>query len=190
MRDCMYYFPNAKKLIFKDSLSGTNNSIAPFLIRIIPLQQLTSLIIECHRFSFIQVIELLQFTPNIRTLKFETMPLFKSDDISIQQSGIFRFVSIINNIKNVTFKGKCTFERLKLLVTLCPRVQILTIYTFMKDMESIILFLLGRTNHLVSLNFTKASKHYFRHLNALIKSGKLPRDYILKHINSTLYLWW
>ena len=194
MINCTYHFPNATKLTLEDGFSTTHDSIAIILSRIIPLKQLTNLVVECHHLSFMKVIDLLHFAPNIHTLIFETMPFYKNDYMSIQQSEIFQLVSSKNTITNVTFEGRCTLKKLKLLVALCPRVQHLTIYALMEDMELMIRFLLDGTNqntsHLISLCFSGATLVYFRNLDALVKSEILPRDCMLKHGDSKLHLWW
>jgi hypothetical protein len=190
---CMHYFPNVTKLNFENRFSTTRDSIPIILSRIIPLKQLTKLGIECNHFSFIKMIQLLSFTPNIHTLTITSMPLYKNDYLSIQENETFRLVSNTNTIKDVTFKEKCTSEKLKLLVALCPRVQHLTINIFLKDMESIARFLLEKNNqntaHLLLLCFSRASTNYFQNLEALIKSGTLASGSMLKLVDSKLYLW-
>jgi len=182
------------ELTFEDSFSTNHTSVAIILNRIIPLKQLTKLVIKCHYFSFKKLIELLYFTPNIRVLVFESMPFYKNDFMSIEQSEKFRLVSNTNNIIDVTFTDKCTLEKLKLILALCPRLQYLTINTLVRDLESITRFLLDKTNqntrHLFSLCFSQAYNNWFEKLEALIKSETLLNDYILKLIDSKLYLWW
>jgi hypothetical protein len=140
------YFPNATELTFEDGFSTTRDSIETNLNRIIPLKQLTKLVIECHHFSFIKMIDLLSFTPNMHTLIFTSMLFDTNDYMSIEQSETFRFVSNTNMISDVTFEERCTLEKLRLLVTLCPRLQHLTIQTCLKNLKPMIRFLLERTN--------------------------------------------
>ncbi|CAF0925380.1 unnamed protein product [Rotaria sp. Silwood1] len=189
------YFPNATELTFESGFSTTHESIANMLRRIIPLEQLSILVLECHYFSFIKLIELLRFIPNIDTLIFKSMPFYRNNCISIQQTETFRLVSNKNRITNVTFKEVCTLEKLRLLVALCPRLQSLTIKIHMKDLESITRFLLENntkenTDHLCSLCFSAASTKWFEKLDILIKSEILLDVYNLKLVGSNLYLWW
>jgi hypothetical protein len=178
----------------EDGFSTTRNSIGTILSRIIPLKQLTKLVIECHHFSFIKMIDLLSFTPNIHTLIFESMPFYRNDYISIEQSETFRFVSNTNMITDVTFKERCSLEKLRLLLALCPRLQYLTIQTFMKDLGPMTRFLLERTNqntrHLFSLCFLRAYNNWYEKLRTLINSETLLDDYMLKLLGAKLYLWW
>lgn len=57
--NCMKYFPNATERIFKEDFTINRTSIASTLNRIIPLKQLTKLVIDYHNFSFYISIELL-----------------------------------------------------------------------------------------------------------------------------------
>jgi len=192
--NCRNYFSNATELTFKDCFSPTRASVATILNRIISLKQLTKLVIECHRFSFKKMIELLHFTPSIHTLVFESMPFYKSDYTSIEQSETFQLVSMTNIITDLTFTRKCTLEKLKLFVALCPRLQYLTINTLVRDLESITRFLLDKTNpntgHLYSLCFLRAYKNRVQKLDTLIKSKTLLDNYMLKQVGRELYLLW
>lgn len=194
--NCMQYFPNAIELTFRKDFTSTCASVSTILNRIVPLQQLTKLAIECHYFSFKKMIELLCYTPNIRTLKFKSMPSYQkaNDYTSVEQMETFRLVSNTNNITNVTFTGKCILEKLKLLLALCPRLQHLTIDTCATNLESITQFLLDKTNentrHLCSLCFLTVCDSSLEQLDTFIKSESLLDDYTLKLANYKLYLSW
>jgi hypothetical protein len=194
MMNCTHYFPNAAELTLKDGFSTTRSSLAFILNRIIPLNQLTKLVIECHHFSFKKLIELLRFTPHLHTLIFKSMPFYKNDYMSIEESETFRVVSNTNMITEVTFTDQCTLEKLQLLLTLCPRVQHLTINTLVRNLDSITRFLLNKTNpkthRLCLLCFSRATSNWLEKLDALIKSETLIDDYTLKLIGSKLYICW
>lgn len=191
---CTNYFPNVIELTFKEGFSTSRTSLPTILHDIIPLKQLTQLIIQCHHFSFKKIIDLLRFTPNIHTLTFESMPFYKDDYASIEQSESFQLISNINTITHVTFKDKCTLAKLQLLVGLCPRVQHLSINTLILIVEPITRFLLDKTNpntqHLYSLHFSRACRSWSERLDLLIKSETLLNDYKLKSTGSNLHLWW
>ncbi len=192
--DCVNYFSNATKLTFENNFSTTRDSIPTTLNRIIPLKQLTQLVIKCHHFSLVRLIELLSSTPNIHTLIFESMPFYKNDYTTIQENENFRLLSSTNIMRDVTFKEKCTLEKLKILVALCPRVQHLTIYTFLKDMQSITRFILKKpnqnTDNLHSLCFLRASVNYSQNFETLVTREALISDYMLKLVGSKLSAWW
>ncbi|CAF5128924.1 unnamed protein product, partial [Rotaria sp. Silwood1] len=81
-------FPNATKLTFCETFEVSRDLIAMDLNRFLPLQQLTKLTIECHHFSFEQLIELLQFTPNVHVLKLDSILLYRTNSLSIQQNDL------------------------------------------------------------------------------------------------------
>jgi hypothetical protein len=194
MMNCIHYFPNAAELTFKDGFSTTRTSLSSILNRIIPLNHLTKLVIECHHFSFKKMIELLRFTPHLHTLIFESMPFYKNDYMSIEESETFRLVSNTNAITEVTFTDKCTLEKLQLLLTLCPRVQHLTINTLVRNLDSITRFLLNKTNpntrRLCLLCFSRATSNWLDKLDSLISSETLIDDYTLNLVDSKLYICW
>jgi hypothetical protein len=152
-------FANATELALGDTFNIPRESIATSLHRIIPLKQLSKLNVNCHRFPFEQVIELLHVTPNIHTLKLDSILLYRTDSVSIQQNDIFRLVSNTNTIINVTIDKESTLDKIQLLVALFPRLQYLTINLYEKDWESIARFLLlklnDNTRHLSSLCVSK-----------------------------------
>ncbi|CAF3384832.1 unnamed protein product [Rotaria socialis] len=192
--NCMNYFPNVTELTVAYGFSTNSHSFSTILNRIIPLKQLSKLVLECHHISFMKLIELLRFTPNIRALVFQSMPFYRDDYISIQQSETFRLVSTTNKITNVTFKDASTLEKTRLLIALCPQLQYLSIKTRMKYLESITRLLLKSTNkntgHLCSLCFLETSNRWFANVSDLIISEMLLDDYMLKLVDSKLYLWW
>ncbi|CAF3999166.1 unnamed protein product, partial [Rotaria sordida] len=88
--NCTNYFPNVITLTFEVDFCTTQISVISILNHILPLKQLTKLVIECHYFSFMKMIELLSFTPNLHTLIFKSMPSHRNDYTSIQQNRIFQ----------------------------------------------------------------------------------------------------
>ena len=188
------FFPSAAKLTSEGEFSITRDSIVNMFNGIILLKQLTKLVNKCNHFSFIKMMELLCFTPNVHTLLLKSMPFNGNVYTSIRQSETFRLAFSISTITNVTFEEKCTLEKLQLLVVLCPRPQNLTINTCTEGLESIILFLLERTNHntlhLLSLCFLRLNDNWSEKLNTLIKSETVLNNYLLKLFNHKLYLCW
>jgi hypothetical protein len=118
----------------------------------------------------------------------------KDDYVSIQQSEDFQLVSNRNTIQNVICDVACNLEQIKLLVALCPQLNSLTMNRRTRDLESIVRFLLDRTNantgHLCLLCFSRAWNNWCDKLDQLIKSETLLNDYTLKQIDWNLYLWW
>ncbi|CAF0784327.1 unnamed protein product [Adineta steineri] len=191
---CKYYFPNVTTLTFKDGFKNTQNSIAFNVNRVFPLKQLTKLIIQCDYLSLTKLIELLHWTPHIHTLEFESMPLYGVTYNSTQHNQLFQLVSSRNIIRNVTFKRRCTFEKLQILVALFPQTQHLTVNIQAKDLKSCVRFLLEKTNrntrNLYSICLAWVSANWVAKLKMLIDSEKLLDNYTLKLFDMDLYLWW
>ncbi|CAF1326299.1 unnamed protein product [Adineta steineri] len=192
--NCKYYFPNATTLTLQNKLSRTYNLISVNLSRVIPLKQLTKLVIESNPISLTKLIELLRCTPHIHTLVLKSMSLYGLNYNSIQQNQSFLLVSNTNTITHVTCNGECTLEKLQILVALFPRIQHLTIKPHTKNLGSCIRFLVEKTNrnttHLCSLCLLTTAKNWLTRLNTLIASETLLDDYMLKMIDWNLYLWW
>ena len=150
--------------------------------------------IECTRFFFDKLVDLLSFTPNLHTLIFESIPVQTSDCLSIDQNEDFRRVSETNMIRYVTFRNKCTLDKVELLVALCPRIQHLSIRTSTRTAEPITRFLLDKNNantrQLCLLCFLRAGKAWSKRFTRFIESESLLTDYTLKSTGSELYLWW
>ncbi|CAF3964394.1 unnamed protein product [Rotaria sordida] len=192
--NCVNYFRNATKLTLSHNFAESRVWLRIILKRIIPLKQLTTLIIDCDTFSFDQLIKLLHFTPNIHTLTFNSQSITESNSMLIQQSETFRLVSNTNKITNVTIKEKYSFENIKLFVALCPQMQNLTIDIYTQHLESIIRFILLKTKiniqHLCSIYIKNTRKSMIGILKTLIESEELLDNYLIKSIDSQLYLWW
>lgn len=161
---------------------------ASSLNRIIPVRQLTQLIIDCQHFSFEHLIELLSLTSNMHTLKFNSIQFYD------QQNETFVLVSKTNTVTNVTVEQECTLDQIRLLTNLFPRVEYLTINLLKENLESILRFLLSKPNdctrYLSLLCISKPCEDLVKQLKILIQSENLLDDYTIKMIHGKLYLWW
>ena len=172
----------------------TDHSMAATLNHILPLNRLTTLVLEYDDISFLKVIELLQFTSSLHTLTFGSMLLKNIDYMAVQQTESFQFVSTKNNIKHLIVENNyCTLEKVRFLVALCPRVQHLTIHTTLTDFQSTIRFLLDTSNpntrDLSSLCFSRASHIRSQIFDLLTEAKFLSDDCMSKRLNGNLYLW-
>ncbi|CAF0875634.1 unnamed protein product [Adineta steineri] len=192
--DCKYYFPNVTTLTLENSLSCTRKLITSNLNHIIPLKQLTKLVIKSRYLSLTKLIEVLRFTPHILTLIFESILLYRVNYNCIQQNETFQLVSNTNMITNVTLKQTCNLDKIQLLVALFPRIQHLTIDHDMKDLQSTVRFLLKKTNQntsqLCSIRLLSTRESWLTRLRTFIESETLITDYKLKKINTDIHLWW
>ncbi|CAF1213429.1 unnamed protein product [Adineta steineri] len=142
LKDFKYYFSNATTLTLQNNFSSTPNLITINLNHVISSNQLIKLVVERTKLSLTQLIELLHCTPYIHTLVFESIPLYGVNYNFIQQNQYFQLVPSTN----VTFKEKCTLEKLQILVTLYSQIQHLTIRLREKNLKSYVRFLLEKTN--------------------------------------------
>ncbi|CAF4254473.1 unnamed protein product, partial [Rotaria sordida] len=69
------YFPNVTQLTIEHYFKTFGDSIPKTLNRLIPLKQLTKLIIKSYDFPFIVIVKLLRCTPKLTTLKFDSFVL-------------------------------------------------------------------------------------------------------------------
>ncbi|CAF3869536.1 unnamed protein product [Rotaria sp. Silwood1] len=189
-----YYFPNVIALTIDDDFTKSCDSFSTILGNIIPLKQLTKLIIESSQFSFREIIELLCFMPNIHTLIFLSMPKFKGKYHIIKPSEKFQLLSNINTITDMTIIGSLKFEENHLLINSCQHLQHLVINTTIDDLELDIRLLSNKyhchTLHYCSLCILNATTYWAVKVKLLIQSEKLLNNYKLKLVGSNLYLWW
>jgi hypothetical protein len=187
-------FPKATELTLYETFHVPRDSLVTSLSCIIPLRQLTKLVLDCHRFRFMQIIELLYCTPSVRTLKLDSILLYGMDCISFEQNEIFQKVSNTNIITNLTIDKKSTLDKIQLLTALFPQLVCLTINLRTDALVSIARFLLSKPNnntrHLSSLCVSKHRTDLKEKLRVVIDSENLLHDYIIKVTNKKLYLWW
>ncbi|CAF1573541.1 unnamed protein product [Rotaria sp. Silwood1] len=188
------YFPNVNQLTIKHHFETSNDSISKSLRRMIPLKQLTKLVIECYKFTFTEIIQLLRFTPNLYALKLDYLPFGDINLNVIKQNKVFQYVSNRNKIKILDFRVWCSFDEIQLVVNLFPRLEYLKIGLNRKEIQSIVRFLLSKPNNktqnLFFLCILQIPKICLKELSILIKSENLLNDYCSKFINRDLYLWW
>ncbi|CAF0844514.1 unnamed protein product [Adineta steineri] len=63
------YLPNVNKLTLTNTIDMPRNFILNNFNRIIPLKQITKLILHCHHLLFEQILQLLSYTINVQTLE-------------------------------------------------------------------------------------------------------------------------
>jgi len=187
------YFRNATQLTIKH-FKTLDDSISTTLNRIVPLKQLTKLVIESSNFPFEQIVKLLYFTSNLHILKLDILFHHDMNLELIQQSEIFRNVSTTNQIKNVELRDCCSLEQIQLIIHLFPQMQYLKTGMNKNEIRKITRCLLSKTNDktcsLFFLCISKIPKTCLRELNMLIKSENLLNDYFIEFAYQDLYLWW
>ncbi|CAF1153630.1 unnamed protein product [Adineta steineri] len=189
----LIYFPNVTKLTIFPYSNRTYHSLSTILDRIIPLIQLAELVINYPKFCIGKLVELLYYSPNIRTLILHSISFNKITSQLIQQSQTFETVSKKNRITNITIAESYTWEHMKLLCNLCSQLQRLTIARsrlFFGGYMDIVQFLFHdhnhNTRHLSSLCFTNTDPFICRRL-----SSEYASTYVsVKSIEKNLYVWW
>ncbi|CAF1618845.1 unnamed protein product [Rotaria sordida] len=188
------YFPNVNQLTIKHRFETSDDSIPTTLHCMIPLKQLTKLVIECYKFSFIEIFQLLYLTPNLYALKLDHL-FFSDINLNvIKENEVFQYVSNTNKIKIVDFGVWCSLNEIQLIVNLFSQLEYLKIGMNKKEIQSIVRFLLLKTNdktqHLFFLCILRIPKICLKKLNVLTRSENLLHDYCSKFINCDLCLWW
>ncbi len=188
------YFPNATELTIRYFFfKPSDNSFITSLYRIVPLVQITKLVITLFNFPFEQMIELIRLTPSLHTLKVKVASVNEISSKLIKESDLFQYVSKTNQIANFELSS-LRLENILLFLDLFPKLEYLKIRINKKEIQQIIRFLFSKTNnqppHLVFLCILQIPKRCLRELNMLIKSEHLLDDYFIKFINRNLYLWW
>jgi hypothetical protein len=189
------YCPNATQLSIRNYSKTSNNSIAISVTQILPLEQLSQLNIYYKDFDFKQLLELLRFTPNLHTIKYFSSFFNGIDLKSIQQTDIFQYVLNTNKIKRLEIHREgCSLEGFQIIMHLFPQLEYLQIGMSRNEIEQFIRYLPSKTNHktrpLSFLCISHLRKKFIPELNRLIRSENLHDDYLIKVVNSDLFLWW
>jgi len=187
---CVNYFPNATELTIKNNFKTSDDSISTTLNRIIPLTQLTKLVIEGYDFPFEEIVKLLYFTSNLHTLKLDLLSLNEINLNLRDKNDIFQHVSI----KNLELHDNCTLQKIQSIINLFPQLEYLKTRMNRREIGQIIQYLLSKmnykTHHLFFLRISEIPKTCLQELNQVFTSTDLLDDYSIKFINRDLYLWW
>ncbi|CAF5103084.1 unnamed protein product, partial [Rotaria sp. Silwood1] len=131
--------------------------------------------IELYDFHFEELIDLLHFTPNLYTLKYDLICFRQNTATSIQKNEEFYHILDVKNVKRLDIRETYTLEEIKMLVNSFPPLQYFQTRMNKKEIKQIIPFSLSKTNIKT---------------NMLIKFENLRKDYFIEFVNSHIYLWW
>jgi hypothetical protein len=188
------YFPNATELTIEKYFQTPDDSISTTLNRVVPLNQLTKLVIECYSFPFEEIIQLIRFIPNLSSLKLDLLSINDNSYKLIKESEAFSYVSKMNKIKNLDIRDWCKLKKFKLIIHLFPQLKYLKTGMDRKEMGEIMRYLLTKKNYqtpqLVFLCISGTPKICLKELTRLIKLEHLLDQYWMKFVNRDLYLWW
>jgi hypothetical protein len=188
-----YHFPQATILSIESSLFWRSLSYVIDYKRIIPLQNITELKITHHQFSFDKLLEMLLSTPNLVTLTVTSITVNSTDYKSIQKSEKFQSISNGNIIRNLTLVYVTRVQEVKLIFTLCPRVQSFTIEGRTHPIGRIIRFLFSKNNvttrYLTLLSISIKYERSLKRILSLNREGQLLADCFVKADRNHAYLW-
>ena len=133
--NCSLQFPCATELSLWGKGARGNFSFLADLSHMFHFAALTHFSVQCPDFGLAQLIELLNHLPNLHSLTLYANTSYLSDEL-------FQFDSMENRIVNVTIRGPCTIQQIRLLIRLCPRVKCLEIEVDEEQLEPIVRSLL------------------------------------------------
>ncbi len=171
--DCKSYFPNVTQLsINLFECIKHQPKLRTVLNNILPLKQITKLIIksppECF-FTCMELMELLHCTPNVYRLELDRVPDINFGLRSFENTNRFRSLSKTNNIRELIMKDNYPFERKKWLINFCSHLQHLTSDYFKEDFYSLVQYLFSeyndKTSYISSLYIPEISYDLCNKLN-------------------------
>jgi hypothetical protein len=174
------------------TLTGTHykrsDSFISDLSCIVPLAQVTELVLLCDSFRMNQLIELLHLAFNLRILT-----LLASTRCPISDEDTILLMNHESN-EDMPNRGLLTLKHVQALMRVCPRLQFLEMTVNENYLELIVRFLLlldtSKSHHLCLLALRDAHHGMIRRLHKMIDVEKLIEQYTLEHISNTAYLWW
>ncbi|CAF4649998.1 unnamed protein product, partial [Rotaria sp. Silwood2] len=161
------YFPNATELTIKHCLEKLDDLLVQTLNRIVPLRQLTKLIIKDFHINFDKFIDVLYLRPHLHTFKSDFLSLNSIYPSAIRKTGTFRHVLHTNRIKTLELRHECTLEEIQLIVDLFRQLNYLNIGMKSKEIEPIVQY----------------------QLTVMIEKENVLDDYLIKFVNRDMYLW-
>ena len=192
--NCRRHFPNVNQLTLAESFRTNGVCLRTLFKRIVPLNQITALVIKCDKLYVDELVNLLHVMPSIHTLTYENRSLKDMEDNSTRQSDLFQLVRSTNTIRNVTITNGFILKNTKLIISLCPQIQHLTIGQYGSSALTSIQFILSKIKsdlpRLCSFRANHTPKTVVAWIKTMLESEGLLDNYLIKHINSDLYLWW
>ena len=187
---CLVRFPNIIELtLIENHIEKIDRFINNFN-RIVPLSQLTHLIIKHQDLTISQLIEILDVSPNIESLTFNGVSHLIIHPLSVKDIDLTRLMSKKNKITEMIMTYQCTLEHILFFVDLCPRLQRLEIDIDETQLEPIVQFLLSNNvPDLFWLNLMNGSIQ-IEQIQTIIERNKLLHDYVVRKPLMSSYLWW
>lgn len=189
MLNCSHYFPCVRQLLLSDDFENTRESLPSILNDLMPLKQLTDLIINNVQFSLKQFIQLLYSMPNIRTL--HSSYGFSLDE-DLRHDKIFEIVSKNNQISNLYIRDRYELEIVRSFIDLCPQMQYLVLDVYANQIEEILRFIVLSSQSslpkLCLIHLKNIHRSTFNHMKSFLKTDKLLSQYDHKIIVNEIYI--
>ncbi|CAF4495990.1 unnamed protein product [Rotaria sp. Silwood2] len=192
---CRKYLSNVNRLIIGyDVEILDDNSFITNLKCMIPLKQLTKLVINIRCFPFEEIIKLLCLTPNLHTLQFHEYSLQEINSNFTKYNILLQDILKKNKIENLVLTGRCSLNQIRFIIYVFSKLKYLKIEINSTKISSIIQYLLSKTHnqaqHLFYLCISCFEEVYLEETKDLIKLKNLLDNYSIEYINYSLHLWW
>ncbi|CAF0959427.1 unnamed protein product [Rotaria sordida] len=155
--------------------SGVFYSTQPYS-RIVPLSQLTKLIIKKFNLDLNEMIDILYSTSELQIFKCDFLSLDNFNSIETGKHHAFEHVLEKNKIKMLHLRSNCTSEKLRLVIDLFHEIKHLTIGIQCTQMIETTKYLLSykhKLRHLFFLCISDISEVYIKNLINMIEKEKL-----------------
>ncbi|CAF4041480.1 unnamed protein product, partial [Rotaria sp. Silwood1] len=188
------YFSNVNQLTIEYYIETLDHdSFITNLKCMIPLEQLTKLVIKLCHFPFEEIIKLLCSIPNLYTLQFDTYSLREIDSSFTKYNILLQSILKKNKIENLILHGICSLNQIRFIVYVFSKLKYLKIGINNTKISSIIQYLLSKTHnqaqHLFYLCISNIPKICLIETKNLIKLENLLDNYSIEFINEDLHLW-
>lgn len=183
------YTCRSSQLILTGESYKTNFSIVQ-LSTLIPLSQITELVVNCDAFLMNDLLNLLENSPNIHRLKL----LADSRCVRFGEDFSTRYITESVNGSEMAPRGLLAVKHVELILQVCPRLQSFELNINENFLEGILRLVLAekisRNHQLCLLGFRDAHHGIIRRLNRMLTIENLLEQYSIEYIQNTVYLWW
>ncbi len=157
--------------------------------------QITHLIIECRNIPIQALIPILHLSPNLNSLKIQSLSLLKLESLSKTEVETRDLVSKKNNITKINIEQINELAEVQCLIELCPRMQYFQFGCFDKiDLKSLVKSILMQTTHIITelrtlcLINKDLNDKMVKDLQEMINRGQWFRNYTSIYIDEKIYV--
>lgn len=167
-------FPRVIKLTLKNTKLEEDSSFLTHLNSLVPLSQITDLIITENQIS----IDQLRLFPNLQSLTLSNLPT---------RMKTYRNTKLVKlNIDD----DVCELKHLRHLLRFFPHLQSLEIGMNEDQWKDILRLILTKSTNLFSLFLLNINSQFFEKISKFLQKENLIEDYTIERMEGGLYLWW